>query len=147
MIKAYFDAKYRQTDKNHWKALRDDPEYRIMRQFDNGVVNDALEWVGEIDDKTVLRDCWKMFRLNVKNYTADGRLAPDPVEDGKWFAFETPATNAYEAFLDRWTDSHFEADGSGKFVEVGNTLAPPDPNVPLTDLASIKGMNLDIGVW
>lgn len=134
-----------------WSRLRDDREYRLIREYRNDDVWLSLEWSGKVDDPSVFRDCWKMFQLTVMNRTPEGRWAPDPVENGKWFPTQEAGIAAYEAFLERWTASHRNEDG--KFVEEENELRPPEPpnpDAPSTDVSEIASVCLgadDVGVW
>jgi hypothetical protein len=92
-----------------------------------------------------------MFALCVGNYNANGDIKEDPVENGKTFAYEKDGIAAYEAFLERWTASHRNADG--EFEEEDNALTPPpppNPDAPSSDVAQFKGIDLgdgDIGAW
>lgn len=147
----YFGRNGRPCQRNEWSRLRDDREYRIVREYDNGEIYVRLEWLGEVGDTNTFRDCWKLFKLTVGNYTADGQLHDDPVENGKTFAYEATGIQAYEAFLERWTASQRNADG--EFEEADNNLTPPpppDPDAPSSDVTQIKGIDLgdgDIGAW
>lgn len=147
----YFGRDGRPCQRSEWSRLRDDREYRIIREYDNGQVYVRLEWLGEVADPSTFRDCWKMFALCVGNYNANGDIKEDPVENGKTFAYEKDGIAAYEAFLERWTASHRNADG--EFEEEDNTLTPPpppDPDAPSSDVTQIKGIDLgdgDIGAW
>ena len=107
----YFGRDGRPCQRSEWSRLRDDREYRIIREYDNGQVYVRLEWLGEVADPSTFRDCWKMFALCVGNYNANGDIKEDPVENGKTFAYEKDGIAAYEAFLERWTASHRNADG------------------------------------
>lgn len=147
----YFGRDGRPCQRVEWNRLRSDKNYATVREYDNGQVYVKLEWVGAVDDTSTFRDCWKMFQLVVGNYTATGEIKPDPVENGKTFAYEVDGIKAYEDFLERWTASHRNADG--EFEEEDNSLTPPpppDPDAPSSDVAQIKGIDLDdgdIGAW
>lgn len=147
----YFGRDGRPCQRSEWSRLRDDREYRIIREYDNGQVYVRLEWLGEVADPSTFRDCWKMFALCVGNYNANGDIKEDPVENGKTFAYEKDGIAAYEAFLERWTASHRNADG--EFEEEENTLTPPpppDPDAPSTDASAVESVKLgedDVGVW
>lgn len=147
----YFGRDGRPCQQVEWKRLRGDKSYTTIREYDNGQVYVKLEWLGAVDDITIYRDCWKMFQLVVGNYTATGDLRPDPVENGKFFAYEKDGIKAYEDFLERWTASHRNVDG--EFEEEDNSLTPPpppDPDAPSSDVSQIKGVDLgdgDIGAW
>lgn len=133
----------------HWKKLRHDPNYRVVRRYSNGVVHVELEWLGTCDNPDTFRDYYKLFVLKVNNFNEQGQLVPDPVENGKTFGFEHEAIRAYEQFLERWTESH--RDEEGEFVEMDNDLIPPpppNPDAPSSDVAEIKGMEDDgVGAW
>lgn len=137
--------------RNEWSRLRSDRNYRIVKEYDNGQVYVRLEWLGEVADTSTFRDCWKMFALCVGNYNANGDIKEDPVENGKTFAYEKDGIAAYEAFLERWTASHRNADG--EFEEEDNALTPPpppDPDAPSTDASTVESVKLgedDVGVW
>lgn len=147
----YFGRDGRPCQRSEWSRLRGDKSYAVIREYDNGQVYVKLEWLGVIDDITVFRDCWKMFQLVVGNYTATCDLKPDPVENGKTFAYEKDGIKAYEDFLERWTASHRNADG--EFEEEDNSLKPPpppNPDAPSTDVSEISSVCLgsdDVGVW
>lgn len=147
----YFGRDGRPCQLVEWKRLRGDKEYTVIKEYDNGQVYVKLEWVGAIDDITVFRDCWKMYQIVVGNYNATGDLKPDPVENLKTFAYENQAIKAYEDFLERWTASHRNVEG--EFEEEDNSLTPPpppDPDAPSSDVAQIKGIDIDdgdIGAW
>lgn len=145
----YFGRDGRPCQKFEWQRLRSDKSYATIKEYDNGQVYVKLEWVGEITDPSVFRDCWKMFRIIVANYDADGSARPDPVENLKTFAYEKDGIAAYENFLERWTASH--RSGDGELVEEGNYLTPPPPpnlDAPVSDVAKIKGLeDDDIGAW
>lgn len=149
----YFGRDGRPCQRSEWSRLRSDRDYRIIKEYDNGQVYVRLEWLGEVADPSTFRDCWKMFALCVGNYNANGDIKEDPVENGKTFAYEKDGIAAYEAFLERWTASHRNADG--EFEEEDNTLTltpppPPDPDAPSTDASTVESVKLgedDVGVW
>lgn len=147
----YFGRDGLPCQRSEWSRLRSDRDYRIVKEYDNGQVYVCLEWLGEVADTSTFRDCWKMFALCVGNYNANGDIKEDPVENGKTFAYEKDGIAAYEAFLERWTASHRNADG--EFEEEDNALTPPpppNPDAPSSDVAQIKGIDLgdgDIGAW
>jgi len=135
-----------------WKKLREDKSYVEVRAYDNGDVRAILEWNGRVDDASVFRDCWPVFKLMVGNYAADGSLWPDPVEYGKTFPTEEAGIAAYEAFIERWTASRRDAEGA--LVEEDNNLTPtpppppPNPDAPASEVTAIKGMeDDDVGAW
>ena len=130
-----------------WQKHRADPSYRVVRQYDNGVVNVVLEWTGRVADfGQVYDEFHKVYALVVQNYTSDGGLALDPVERDRTFPTEVAAVAFYEEFLTKWTDS--AVDDFGEFQEADNSLAPPpppDPNRPdaVPDAPELGG----VGAW
>jgi hypothetical protein len=141
---AFIDRDGKPIDAKKWRELRADPAYPIVRQYDNGVVNVTLQWVGRIEDpQNTFSDYWKVFILLVKNYTADGSLVVDPADSDATFPDEEKGVEAYEKFLESWTAS--KRDDEGVLVEEGNTLElpkGPDPNRPQTESEDIEG-----GAW
>jgi hypothetical protein len=132
MAVAYFTRGGARIDKNEWARNRADPSYCEVRAYDNGAVRVTLEWLGKITDYgNVYPMFHKLFKLHVANYTTDGRLVPDPVEQSRTFATEAEAVKFYEEFLTKWTESG--VDEFGDFQEADNSLTPPpppDPNRP-----------------
>ncbi|MCL2874729.1 MAG: hypothetical protein FWF12_00245 [Betaproteobacteria bacterium] len=147
----YFGRDGRAIHRHEWSRLLGDHSYSVVREYDNGEVFVRLRWHGEVSDPNIFRDCWNLFLLTVGNYNAVGELKADPVENGKWFAYEEDGIKAYEAFLTRWTPCCIDADG--RFEECDNTLAPPpppNPDVPVTDILTLACLKLgddDVGVW
>jgi hypothetical protein len=148
----YFDRKGSLIGRDEWAALRGDPDYCTICEYDNGVVYIKVEWVGAVSAhfmKNTLSEYWPRYKIRVANYNADGNLMPDPIENGKTFSSEEEAVKVYERFLLAWTECDY--DESGKFTECDNDLAPlppPDPNAPASDISAIKGLTDDgIGAW
>ncbi len=143
----YLNRQGMNIDHATWLKLLGDESYRIVREFDNGVVQIRLIWVGKLSrvQRQSFRETWPVYEMRVMNYKADGSLAADPVEDGKTFPDEESGIKAYEEFLLTWTDC--ERDDENKFVEVDNHLAPPpppDPDAP-TSTEGVKGLPEDLG--
>lgn len=147
MAVAYFNRDGERIPTPKWRELRADPSYTVVRQYDNGVVNVVLEWTGkEKDYGNVYEKFHKLYLLVVKNYTSDGSLALDPVEQGRTFPTEAAALAFYEEFLTKWTGS--AKDEFGEFQEADNALTPPpppDPNRPAIepDAEELGG----VGAW
>jgi hypothetical protein len=147
MAVAYIDREGKLINSAAWKKHRADPSYTVVRQYDNGVVNVILEWTGkEKNYGNVYEEFHQVFTLVVKNYTADGSLALDPVEQGRTFPTEAAAVAFYEEFLTKWTGS--ATDEFGEFQEADNSLTPPpppDPNRPAIepDAEELGG----VGAW
>jgi hypothetical protein len=144
----YIDRQNRNIEHGAWLNLLADEKYRIVREFDNGVVQIRLIWVGKLNrlQHSSFRDTWPVYEMRVMNYRANGTLAADPVEDGKTFPHEDAAVAAYEEFLVQWTECEF--DDEDKFVEVDNHLAPPpppDPDAPTSTAEEVKGLPDDLG--
>ena len=74
------------------------------------------------------RDTWPLFTISVWNYNDQGIPVPDPVMNGQTFAYEETAIEAYETFLEDYTES--ERNDAGELVEADNLLAPPPPPDP-----------------
>lgn len=144
---AYIDREGKLIGLSSWKAHRADPSYVTVREYDNGVVNVKLEWVGKVTEYgQVYPEFHKVFSLVVKNYTADGGLALDPVEQGRTFPTEEAAVKFYEEFLTKWTAS--EVNDFGEFVEADNALTPPpppDPDAPTS--APSEDDTAGVGAW
>jgi hypothetical protein len=147
---AYFGRDGRLCQRNEWARLRDDPSYRIVRQYDNGSIRIQVEWLGEVTDpQNLFPDMYRLFRINVWNYDAYNVLRPDPVRDGDTYPTEKTAIKAYEEFLLDWTNCSVTEDGD--FIEEDNSLAPPpplNPDAPTSEVTAIKGITDDgVGAW
>lgn len=144
----YIDRTGRKIDHGEWLKRLADDSYRTVRQFDNGIVQVSLFWVGKLNrlQAQSFRDTWPVFSVRVLNYKADGSLAADPVDDNRTFHDEESALDWYEEFLTTWTESVIDDDG--KLVEVDNHLAPPpppDPDAPTSSAETVKGLPDDLG--
>lgn len=144
----YLDRQGLRIDHGKWLKLLADDSYRTVRQFDNGIVQISLFWVGKLNrvQASSFRDTWPVFALRVMNYRDDGSLTADPVDDGRTFPTEEDAIKFYETFLLQWTDC--EQDDEGKLIEVDNHLAPPpppDPDAPTSGAEALKGIPDDFG--
>ncbi|UUZ75462.1 hypothetical protein LP414_27490 [Polaromonas sp. P1(28)-13] len=128
-----------------WKAKTADAAYSVVSQYDNGVVQVTLKWVGRVPNpENSYPEYWPVFRILVKNYCADGSLSNDPVDNDKTFPTEVAGKAAYEEFLSKWTAC--EVDAEGDFMEADNTLTPPkppDPNKPNTESEELG----EVGAW
>jgi len=148
MASFYYDRTGRPMSLAEWKLKSEDEDYRLIRNFDNGVVKARLVWLGKLSsiEKSSFRDTWPLFSINVWNYGSDGQLRVDPNMSGQTFAHEQNAIDCYEDFLLTWTDC--DRDDDGKFFEVDNIYTPPpppDPNKPAD--VKIEGLTDDFGAW
>lgn len=143
----YVDKEGVAISKSRWHQLQADPAYRNLREFSNEKVTIVLYWSGSLtkEEFRSWRDLWPVFRLAVWNHNEQGEAKPDPVMDGKSFDSEERAIAAYEHLLSQWTDCHYMDDG--RFVEVGNNLAPPPPPDPNIPTSVPKGMASDFVAW
>lgn len=146
MSHIYIDRYGLRIPKQTWDTYQADPAYRVVREFDNGVVQLRVIWNGRLNQLQAqsFRETWPVYEVRVMNYTAEGKLVPDPVSDNSTFPDEAAALDAYEEFLVTWADC--EIDAEGKLVEVGNQLAPPpppDPDAPTS--TAIKNVPEDLG--
>lgn len=141
----YIDRHGLRMNKQVWEERQADPAYRIVSEFDNGVVQVRLIWNGRITkaQSQQFRDTWPIFELRVMNYNAEGRLVPDPVADNETFSDFESAVDAYEEFLIVWANCERKDDGS--FVEVDNNLAPPPPPDPDAPTSVLKDAPEDFG--
>lgn len=126
----YFNRDGHRIDAAKFQELQADPAYTMLKEFDNGAVRVRLVWLGKVSDRehSTWRDTWPLFTMSVWNYTAEGKLVPDPVANGQTFASEHEALNAYEEFLITWADC--EIGDNGNLIEKDNLLAPPPPPDP-----------------
>jgi hypothetical protein len=142
-----------------WEELQANHEYRYFRQFENEKIHASCEWLGLAKNvKTIPRKHWKLYRLNVENIvTTDGEGRPlgasrrsiDP-QVTREFRTEQECIDAYEDLLVRYAGCEWLPSSTGEtgrqFVEKGNVLVPPSPDVPDT-----RGMDKDIadlaGSW
>ncbi|MFK3741065.1 hypothetical protein [Massilia sp. TN1-12] len=142
----YQDRDGKRIDGEQYKQARQDPSYVQVRSYDNNQVRATVEWIGRIENpQDQFPDYYKLFRVDVWNYTDGGQLAKDPAYP-QFFSNEAAAAKEYEAFIERWTEAERMADG--ELVEHGNTLLPPPPpnpdapaSIPLDD--DVAG----VGAW
>lgn len=133
----YFNRDGLRIDAAEFTQLQLDPAYVTLKEYDNGKVRLRLVWLGKLTNQehSSWRDTWPLFSIGVWNYTAEGKMVPDPVSNGVSYATETEALNAYEEFLINWADA--EINDNGVLVEKDNLLAPPpppDPDKPTTEM-------------
>lgn len=143
----YLDRDGVRIDAAVYKQHLADPSYVIVREYDNGQVQARLKWTGRIENPgSTFADYYKLFVLEIKNYTGDGQLVPDPVDNGRTFASQQAAIAFYEAFLARWTKSN--VDEFGEFVEADNALTPPPPPNPDKPASEPDAPELGgVGAW
>ena len=147
----YYDRNGARIPKEKWEELNADDVYRTVKLYENEDVRVLVRWLGFQDDAPhVFRDMWKIFEIGVWNRDDElDKWVPDPVENGKTFAYEHIAIAHYEKFLMEWTESRKTPDGG--FVEVGNKFEPPpppNPDAPTTDVADMKWLDDDdVGAW
>lgn len=144
----YFDRTGKRIEADLWKQFQEDPEYRVLRTFDNESMYAALVWNGRINHQefTGYSDYHPIFQLVVKNYREDGSKVPDLKFDGKSYRYEHDAIKGYEDMLVEITDAIRKDDGT--LDEVGNVLLPPpppDPDAPSDTF--IEGLSDDVGAW
>lgn len=141
----YVDRNVVGTTLEDWKIKTADAAYSIVRQYDNGVVQITLKWIGRVPNPgDSYPEYWPVFRILVKNYRGDGSLVNDPVDNDKIFPTEKTGIAAYEEFLTKWTAC--EVDPEGDFIEADNALTPPpppDPNKPNTESEELG----ESGAW
>ena len=144
---AYINREGGLIGKKEWATLRATPEYVTVREYDNGVVNVKLEWLGRVADYgQVYEEFHKVFGLVVHNYTSDGGLALDPIERDRTFPTEAAAIAFYEEFLTKWTNSG--VNDFGEFEETDNSLTPPPPPDPDTPAIEPDPPELGgVGAW
>jgi len=144
---AYMNRAGEVIDQATYRAHLAEPSYVIVREYDNGQTQARLKWVGRIvDPHQTFPEFYKLFVLEIKNYTADGQLVPDPAEGQTFYPNEDAGIKAYETFLTKWTKSG--VDEFGDFIEADNALIPPpppDPNKPASepDAPELGG----VGAW
>lgn len=159
MSLALVDRRGVAINKVTWERHHADHSYRFFREFENEKIHVTCEWVGIARNaQTIPKQHWKLYRLNVVNIVStDGegrpldapRRAPDP-QATREFRTEQEAIDAYEDILVRYADCEWLPSSMGEsgrqFVEKGNILVPPPPDVPDT-----RGMDEDIadlaGSW
>jgi hypothetical protein len=136
-----------------WEALIASESYSTVRRYDNSEVRVVVDWVGTVANMDVFPEMRKVIRLDIFNLNSSGKWVKDPVQSDLWFPNEETAINAYEQFIERWTNSH--RDENDELIEEDNLYAPPpppppppSPDAPASDCASIKGVVDDgVGAW
>lgn len=140
----YLDREGVAISQDDWRVKSKDPAYTTVEQYDNGVVQITLKWVGRVvNPQDLFPGFYPVYVLLVKNYRSDGSLANDPVDNDKTFQTEAAAVEEYRRFLLEWTQC--TTDEEGAFVEADNTLTPPKPPDP--NLPSSATDELDGGAW
>lgn len=148
---AYFDKDRVPITAQKWLELQKDESYVTRYIFDNAKVRVSIEWIGRMDARDqvgLLPEFWPMFKVRVLNYV-DGSLIADPVEDGVTYGSESAARERVESFLTKWTECVYvvKSDGSYRFVEEGNTLAPPEPPNPDKPQSDVAILDDGVGAW
>lgn len=133
----YLDRHGGKITREEWLKLREDPDYCTLGQFQNEKVLVRAVWHGYPRDHRVMEEYWEIFQLEIYN-RLENKWVIDP--GSRFYWDEQQMMAAYRVFLKRYTDCH--DDDEGNFVEVGNELAPPDPNK-----ASGAEENTFIGSW
>ena len=123
--------------KEQWEAHLSDPEYAVLLDFENDLVKVRVEWTGQTSDKNCPFDWWDIYRVDIFTKVGD-KWVRDPAS--KRDHNGNSALHSARQFLANYTDCEF--DSGGGFHEVGNKLAPPDPNT-----ASGADTNSFIGSW
>jgi len=130
-----------------WMRLQETPDYKVIKEFDNGRLRATLYWHGAISNALAasLKEYWPMFCLKVENYNAAGGLVKDPNYDGQTFSTEVTAIEGYEQFLIDW--GLCERDEEGAFIEVDNALTPPPPPDPDAPTSTLPSLPQDFSAW
>jgi hypothetical protein len=141
-----------------WQRLRANPEYRIIKAFENDTIGVTVEWLGVAQNPVnVPREHWKLYALHVENIVrtdAEGKLLPVPRRTvdpslSNTFRTEQEAIDAYEDALVRfggceWLPAPAGATGP-LFVEHGNKLQVGESKI------DVRGMDPDVadlaGSW
>jgi hypothetical protein len=124
----YLDHDGNRISLEQYKAHQADPTYTQVHAYDNGRVRAVVTWIGRIvDPGSTFPDYYKLFKVEVWNYTEGGELAKDPGYP-KFFPTRDKAVEEYNFFVARWSES--ELDDEGQLIEAGNTLTPPPPPNP-----------------
>ena len=128
------------------------PNPYIIKEYLNGRVHLTLRHAMTVRDADACpRNMWKLFEVtieNIRTHDSEGvpytepRRSIDP--DSKGFRTLDGAESHYESFLAKHTESYFE-ESSGEFVEQGNELTPPDPDMPT--MSAESPMNSEMGSW
>jgi hypothetical protein len=95
----------------------------------------------------------KPYLVTVYNIIRDDPVSGMPLDESN-YVIDTDATRdyrtldeakkAYANFLVRYSASHFD-EKTGDFIEVGNKVAPPDPDVPV--LEEDSPLKDEVGSW
>lgn len=133
--------------RSEWARLQEAPDYKVVKEFDNGRIRATLFWHGAVSNQlaATLREYWPVFMMKVENYNAEGKLVKDPNYDGATYPTEVVAIEGYEQFLVDW--GLCERDDEGKFVEVDNALTPPPPPDPDAPTSMLPSLPQDFSAW
>ena len=121
------------------ELIKQTPDPYLLRQFENDKVSVQLRKTEKIyGARDIPKEHWKMFGViveNIINSDPEGNPLPKvkrvrDTDASKAYRSLEEATSEYDLFLAKYTDSKFD-DKTGKLIEKGNVLAPPDPDVPV----------------
>lgn len=111
----------------------------IKRTFSNDRVQLRLACVLSLHvHPGVPKEHYKPWLVTVENIIhddpVDGSFLPEPnivkdIDATRSFRTQQEAEKHYNDFLAKYTDSHYDPE-TGELREVGNKLAPPDPDKP-----------------
>lgn len=129
------------------------PEAWALHRYENDRVKATLSAVDRIFNiATIPPEHWMRFELKVWNIVStdiEGNPLPEPKKyadtdaSGK-FRTKEEAVAAFERFLAKHTECSYDSD-SGKFMEEGNKLAPPNPDKPT--IIESSPIAADFGSW
>jgi hypothetical protein len=138
----YFNRANHPISKDEWDDKRADPAYRQVALYDNAVVKVEVAWSGRVTNaQNLLPEYYPVFVLLVKNYTSEGWLVDDPVDNDRTFPDEVSARAAFAKFVERWTDASPDEIAKSILSEP-EPEAPPPPDRPASDEGEIAG-----GAW
>lgn len=128
------------------------PDPYLIREYSNGKVSLQLRHTAFLyGARDIPKDFWKMFQVEITNTRttdAEGNPLPEPKTikdpDSKEFRALDDATDYYNKFLAKYTESHFD-ESTGELEEVGNLLVPPDPDKPT--ISESSEVASDFGSW
>lgn len=128
------------------------PDPYIIREFENERVSLQLKNAcSMMDARDIPKEFWQMYEVKIENILStdiEGRSLPEPTRsvdpDSRKFVNLSGATDYYEKFLAKYTKSRFN-ETTGDLEEVGNLLAPPDPDKPT--FSETSPMAGEFGSW